>query len=673
MNKRIKYMAFVSILLLVGGLVFLFGNSMAAPLENDVEVETDTELLYYLNVSYDGVDRQGVVSNSTTTSEVKGGNIYVTDKIPEGLTFKGFVTTGDNSIGAVQRGTTTYCAGYVIDDTMESSSTGEWINNNTEFIYHGLHYNANTREVTFAVKGLKAGCELIVGIKTQTPSSVDDPDTSVVETRRDFYNFATAVEESLTTLSNTVHVYMGSSSATLYNVTYSYTGTIPSGAPSVPSSSSYAENTKVAVASNAILEGYTFSGWTTSNATVTNGSFTMPAGNVTFTGSFTKLDGYKVTYQISGTTPDGYVVPSEKEYYPGKNVSVDSLKPGNIVGNYRFVGWTTNDVTISDENDFTMPNKNVTITGTFEELKYKVTYAFYDNPLPPNSDSLLPSSSYYKPGVTVTLPSVTEPNGYKFLGWYHEDNFKMPEEDITIYGEWKQVSGTFEPTITKEVVNRKDTYQVGETATFKVIVTNTASFAIRDVVVEEKKENAKFISGTGYSVFIDRFAVISNIAAGASVELTVTYEVQSSDAGTIENVVEIVGALADNNYELADKDYTASAQFNVPSKLKVCKVVTGDYASNTFQVKISNNAFETWVTLGANECKTMYINQGTYSVQEIVPQEYSLESVTGAIVANGGNITISDEEEYTITFTNSFTKKGFMHSFGRVENKIESN
>ena len=636
MNKRIKYMAFVSLLLLIGGLVFLFKYSMAAPLENDVKVETDNELLYYLNVSYDGIDRQGVVSNSTT-SKVKGGNIYVTDKIPEGLTFTGFVTTNNNTIGAVQRGTNTSCAGYVIDDTKESSSTGEWINNNTEFIYHGLHYNANTREVTFAVKNLKAGCELIVGIKTQTPSSVDDPDTTPVETRRDFYNFATAVEESLTTLSNTVHVYIGEDSESLYNVIYQYTGTIPNNAPAVPSSSSYAPNTKVGVASDAILEGYSFSGWTTTNTTVTNGSFMMPAGNVTFTGSFTKVYGYKVTYQISGTTPDGYVLPTEKEYYPGNNVSVDVLKDGDFIGGYRFMGWTTSDVTVSGDNDFTMPNKNVTFVGTFSEVKYKVTYAFYDNPLPPNSDSLLPSSAYYKPGVTVTLPSVTEPNGYKFLGWYHEDNFKMPEKDITIYGEWKQVSGTFEPTITKEVVNKKDIYQVGETVTFKVKVTNTASFAIHDVIVEEKKENAKFVVKNGYTLLTDHFANIASLASGASIELTATYEIGSSDIGNVENIVEIVGALADNNYELVDKDYTASANFSVPSRLKVCKVINGEYRDNTFQVKISNSAFETWVTLGANECKTMYINAGTYKVQEIVPQEYSLTSVTGAITSNNSN------------------------------------
>ena len=670
MNKRIKYIAFVSLILLIGGLIFLFRNSMAAPLINDVEVDVNTELLYYLNVSYDGVDRQGAVSNSTTTSEVKGGNIYVTDKIPDGLTFTGFVTTNNNSIGAVERGTTNACSGYVINDTNESGNTGEWRNNNTEFVYRGLHYNASTREVTFTVKGLNAGCELTVGIKTQTPGSIDDPNTTVVETRRDFYNFATAVEESLTTLSNTVHVYMGRKNETLYNVTYEYTGTIPSGAPSVPNSSSYAENTKVGVAPNAVLEGYTFSGWTTTDVTVSDSSFTMPASNVTFRGSFTEADSYKVTYQINGTMPNGYILPSEKEYYPGKNVMVDILKDGDVIGGYRFMGWTTNDVTVSTDNDFVMPNKNVTFTGTFGEIKYKVSYAFFEDPLPPNSDSLLPSAAYYNPGDIITLGTVTEPNGYKFLGWYHEDNFEMPAEDIVIYGEWKQVSGTFEPTITKTIVNPKDIYGAGDIVTFNIKVTNTANFAIKNVVIEEKPENAKFIAGTGYTLLTNHFANIASIAAGASVELKATYEIGSNEIGNIENVVEIVGALADNNYELADKDYIAKAYLSVPSRLKVCKVVNGQYRDNSFQVKISNATFETWLSLKANECKTMYINAGTYKVQEIVPQEYSLTSVTGAITSNNSNVVIGSDE-YTITFTNEFVKKGFMHSYGRVENKIE--
>ena len=379
----VKTMCVVFALVLLGIFIALFiGKSFATLLDNDVEVKENSELIYYLNVSYDGVDKNGTQSSTTTVSEIKSGTLFIEDKIPDGLEFTGFVTTEDGSIGAVKRSDGTTCSGKVIDDTNEASTTeGVWNGTHTEYTYHGLHYNATTRTVTFQVKNLKAGCELTVGIKTQTPT-VDDPTTPEREIRRDFYNFATARERGLTINSNTVHVFMGSEFAALYNVTYEYTGTVPDGAPTAPRTSSYSAGTKVGVASNVEVEGYTFSGWTTTDATISNNSFIMPEGDVVLRGSFTQNPTKKVTYTLTGTTPSGYVLPGEKEYYPGTIVNLDSLKAGDVFNGYRFLGWTTTDVTISSDRDFTMPSTNVALVGEFEEVTYKVTYQFYDGVLP---------------------------------------------------------------------------------------------------------------------------------------------------------------------------------------------------------------------------------------------------------------------------------------------------
>mgnify|MGYP002509399003 CR=1 FL=1 len=48
-------------------------------------------------------------------------------------------------------------------------------------------------------------------------------------------------------------------------------------------------NNEVSVAMEPTVEGYTFSGWTTTDVTINNGKFIMPNNNVTFTaltGSF---------------------------------------------------------------------------------------------------------------------------------------------------------------------------------------------------------------------------------------------------------------------------------------------------------------------------------------------------------------------------------------------------
>lgn len=673
-EKQVKAMWVVFALALLCILLTLFiGKSFATLLDNDVEVKENSDLTYYLNVSYDGVDKNGTQSDTTTVSEIKSGTLFVEDKIPDGLEFTGFVTTADGSIGAVKRSDATACTGKVIDDTNEASVTeGVWNAGNTEYTYHGLHYNATTRTVTFQVKNLKAGCELTVGIKTKTPT-VDDPATPQREIRRDFYNFATARERGLTINSNTVHAFMGSEFATLYNVNYAYTGNVPDGAPSAPRTSSYSEGTKVGVASNVEVEGYTFSGWTTTDATVSNNSFTMPGNDVTFIGSFTQNPTKKVTYTLTGTTPDGYVLPSEKEYYPGSIVNLDSLKEGDVFNGYRFLGWTTTDVTVSSDRDFTMPSTNVTLVGEFEEVTYKVTYQFYDGVLPPNAENYLPQERAYKPGVTVTVENVvSEPSGYKFLGWYKESEFEMPEHDVIIYGEWKVQTGTFEPTITKTLISNKTYYRVGDAVEFRITVTNTATFPINNIIVKENTEHSSFKSGTGYTVLSDHVANVDILAANSSIDLYATYTVQVDDSGTITNEAEIKGALASNDYQLVDKEYKATATFKIQSKIKICKAINGSYNENQFQFHITGttNNYETWVILEKDGCETIFVDPSTYKVKEIVPQEYSIKSVAGAVTSDNANLVVAEGHNYEITYTNEFVKKGFLHSFGNVKNQI---
>lgn len=426
------------------------------------------------------------------------------------------------------------------------------------------------------------------------------------------------------------------------------------------------------VANNVKVEGYVFSGWTTSDATVTSSKFKMPEQDVTFVGSFTTAPSYKVTYAINGTTPDGYVIPNEKSYYENNTVNVDTLQEGDIINGYRFLGWTTSDVEISEDKDFIMPSANVTLTGEFEEVTYKVTYKFYEQVLPPNSDTLLPSEKTYKPGETVKLEEVSDVSGYKFLGWYKEDNFTMPEEDVVIYGEWKVQNGVFEPQITKEIIGEKEYYRPGDIVKYKIVVTNTASYPINNVIVKEENENAYFVEGDGYEIASTHIVNISLIEATSSATIYAEYKVTATDKGTIKNVVSIIGGLAENYYELnTEKEYKATASFKVQSQIKICKIIK-ESSENIFQFKVSgtDNDYETWLSIEGNECNYVYVSPGTYNVFEVIPQEFSLTNVSGAISENNKTFTVEYEKDYEISFTNEFKKKGFLHSFGRVENKI---
>ena len=640
-NKSVKIASLI-FLFVLGAFVVrtLVNHSKADILENGTEVERNSNLTYYLDIKGDGVDKFGVHSSDTNISSIRSGEILVTDKLPDGLTFTGFVTTEDGTIGAVQRGNEQIsCPGKVIDDTNEeSTSSGTWNSSNTEYTYHGLHYNKNTHTVTFRVKDLMSGCKLTVGIKTTTPSSIDDPNTSVVEKRRDFYNFGDLSENLFNAKSNTVHAYMGKEDEEMHSVTYNFTGTVPDGVV-VPSVQNYTEGASVNVASNPNVLGYTFNGWTSSDVTITNGKFTMPNSNVVITGSFTENAKKSVTYSISGTKPDGYVLPRTKNYYVGEEVTIDNLKKGDIINGYRFLGWTSSDVDIED-NEFNMPNNNVTIIGEFEEVKYNVVYKFHDGVLPPNSESLLPETKSYKPGAKVTLANSPVASGYKFLGWYHENNFDMPEEDVIIYGEWKKESGTFRPSISKEIEQKKNNYKTGDEITFKITVTNNSNFAIKDVMVKE--EGGTFVTDSGYSVLSEHMAKVNIISAGGSAVLYAKYIVKSTDLGEKKNTAFIKGALADDNYTLEDREYKSEVKYNVGSNIKINNTVRGNMADpdKYFKVKVIINCTsgDTYTITGQDSSITY--NGSSVNTSSI----YTCGSNNYIYLKHGQNIIIGNGE-----------------------------
>lgn len=118
-------------------------------------------------------------------------------------------------------------------------------------------------------------------------------------------------------------------------VTYKYEGTAPSGAPAVPAKTNVMPGASTKVAGAPALPGYVFSGWTTSDATVTNGAFTMPDKAVTFTGSWTK-DTYSITYDLDeGDLEEGKENPSSYQVDSSSFTLNNPIKEG-----YTFTGWT---------------------------------------------------------------------------------------------------------------------------------------------------------------------------------------------------------------------------------------------------------------------------------------------------------------------------------------------
>ena len=70
-----------------------------------------------------------------------------------------------------------------------------------------------------------------------------------------------------------------------YQVKYEYKGDVPTGAlAQLPADETHKMHTDVTVAAEPKLDGYVFSGWTTGDASVSDGQFKMTGQNVTLTG-----------------------------------------------------------------------------------------------------------------------------------------------------------------------------------------------------------------------------------------------------------------------------------------------------------------------------------------------------------------------------------------------------
>lgn len=158
-----------------------------------------------------------------------------------------------------------------------------------------------------------------------------------------------------------------------YNVTYEYTGTVPTGAPELPKEASYKAGDPVEVAAAPTLNGYTFSGWSTTDATVgSDGSFTMPSNKVTLTGSWTLRSdlSYTVHYYWNGTNES---VKADKVVTGQTFNTIVTEEPATVIG-YTPVSNSAVELKIGTDTNANVITfyyyKNVTLTAEDRIVTY---------------------------------------------------------------------------------------------------------------------------------------------------------------------------------------------------------------------------------------------------------------------------------------------------------------
>ena len=165
-----------------------------------------------------------------------------------------------------------------------------------------------------------------------------------------------------------------------------------------------------------VREGYTFDGWSEIPAT-------MPAGDVTITGSFS-VTTYTLKYVIDDEVYATYTL------VPGAVVEVPEAP---VRDGYTFSGWS--------EIPETMPASDVTITGSFTLITYTLKYVI---------DNVVYATYTLAPGATIMLPEAPVRDGYTFSGW-GEIPETMPANDVTITGSFTLITYTLSFVVDNEV------------------------------------------------------------------------------------------------------------------------------------------------------------------------------------------------------------------------------
>ena len=208
-----------------------------------------------------------------------------------------------------------------------------------------------------------------------------------------------------------------------YEVTYAYVGTAPAGASALPEKATVKYGAPVAVAAAATAPGYTFSGWSQKE------DFTMPAENVTITGSFTANGdtAYTVEHYQQNLAGDGYdLVEADTEHLTGETDTTATANPKAYTG-FTFDG--TVEGTVASGN--IAGDGSLVLKLYYTRNSYEVSYA-YTGTVPADA-SALPEKAAVKYGASVTVAEAATAKGHTFSGWSTGD-FTMPAQDVEITG-----------------------------------------------------------------------------------------------------------------------------------------------------------------------------------------------------------------------------------------------
>ncbi len=207
--------------------------------------------------------------------------------------------------------------------------------------------------------------------------------------------------------------FVGTWAKVEYDVTYSFANEGPEGVDA-PAAGKTTVGATIAAPSTVAPAGWTLT-WAVEGATEADGSYIAGANDVTFVGTWAKVD-YAVTYVYAGEVPAGLEVPEATTANIGDAIVIPEVSADGYT-----VAWT-----MEGDADGKMGTAPVTVTGTWAKNEYTITYYLSEQD---KADGKVYDTKNVKFGDAI--PVVTpEVEGKTFNQWDYETEAGVFEDDF---------------------------------------------------------------------------------------------------------------------------------------------------------------------------------------------------------------------------------------------------
>ena len=200
---------------------------------------------------------------------------------------------------------------------------------------------------------------------------------------------------------------------------------------------------------------------------------------------------YEITYELDGGVnaegnPTTYMMDSPVSF-------LDASKEG-----YTFEGWTCNGEPIENTEGLA---SDLTLVANFELIRYNITYIGVENGTNPN-----PSDFNVEDEIIFAAPSI---DGFRFLGWYKDENHTVPfekidlntETDVTVYASFEILPFTITYIVPDILTNKneRNEFTVETEYTFSDAEVNTIGYKFTGWYLEGTDEKVEALVPNTFS------------------------------------------------------------------------------------------------------------------------------------------------------------------------------